>query len=627
MKTKSIFIWQIEEIGAPEQIVVRLVEAGFEAAILHSVNLTDWRTASRVMLARAAQAVGLKVYGSSGVYGYDPAQEGRRAAQIVLDYDLDGFIFDAEATFDAQPTPDSNAVHLLMAYKGMTAKPCAWCWWPFYKSPSTGAEWHPLKVLKAAMQHADYGMPMAYWWLGDDAASAAAFLDKVWAQWRVATDKPIIPAGRTYTGDSGTAKPEAVLAFESRARALGAAGVTWWSMQHAIKLPGVWEALSAAPGWQTDEEPEEPVTNKYKTYPMGLYTDKPGWPNPAYGFIIGHAGQGWDKPNEVLKGIEEQAAAEGKPFMLLWDFDAGYYTDFPFDDPTRWPSVADDLPLQRLILPMRDRDCKAVIIRFDDYTARNDLAPSWISKAGQVFMGRVGDWLEKNKPGVKLIIATSDEWIKAHGDNPKSHSMYNWAYEYPSMLIRDAARPLDESYPQDGDKPGPYIGVRLTWEFWLYFDGSLTDLVLYNGALGTLEKFLGLDVPEPPVDVTPPTAPGSLAAVVNEDHSVTLTWTPAQDNVGVVEYILIRGGQQIGVTSGIVTTYTDTPLVGEHSYQVRARDAGGNLSPLSEAVRVTITAESPGSPDLEEVNSKLDAILALLQALFDWLKGIFKGPA
>ena len=252
-REKSIFVWNDQVIGSAEKITQQLVNAGFEAAYLHFQNLSGWRSASRIALARALQEAGILVYGAAAVYGKDPKGEGRQAALIVEEFDLDGFVFDAESGWDAQATPDSNAVHMLSEYKSITAKPSAWCWWPFYKSPSSGGGWHPVKVLQAAMQYADVGMPMAYWWTGDSAAQAVDFLEKVWKQWREVTDKPIVPAGRAYTGDNGTARPEAVLAYEAKARALGAVGITWWSMEHAVKLPEVWDALSQTPGFTDDE--------------------------------------------------------------------------------------------------------------------------------------------------------------------------------------------------------------------------------------------------------------------------------------------------------------------------------------------------------------------------------------
>jgi len=627
---KSIFIWNDYDIGTPAVIVAKLLEAGFEGAILHSVYLSTWATSTRVELARQLRAAGMRVYGSSGVYGATPSTEGERAGQLVNTYNLDGWVFDAEKTWDEQPTPDSNAVHLLTTYKATTGKPCAWCWWPFYKSHNTGAEWHPVKVLKTAMQYADYGMPMAYWWLGDDAASATAFLDKVWSQWRAITDKPIIPAGRAYTGDNGTARPEAVTAYEARARSLGAAGITWWSMEHALKLPDAWAALSATPKWLTIEEPEEPpvADNPYKSFAMGQYVSHENQlTNPAMKFVIADAGNYITGPNPRLAPIEAKAAEMGAHYFILWDLDITWYEDgqyTPTPNMTEyWPKPESDIPLIQFKDAIKNRSPKLVFVRIMDIAMSNGKPhdPDYLNSAVREFCNRASDWLWKTKKTMLVVQSSYDAYIQ-----PYAPHIYDWC-GYWDICIEQAtkkASDLDESYPKAEDKPRYHIGEyepgKSRWRFWFYFDGASTDLYLFNGPPAALAAFLGEEAPDP-IDATPPAKPTGLAAVVNEDRSVTLSWQATQDDVGVAEHLIIRDGYQIGVSAGIVYAYTDTPPVGEHSYQVRARDAGGNLSPLSDPVTVSIPADNPETPvDLSRVMAALTlmgADLAYIKAAVD----------
>lgn len=250
---KAIFIWQDHAIlgGDAQKIVAKLVEARFEAVYLHSVYLSTWTAPSRVRLAQACQAAGIKVYGSAAVYGAVPALEGEQAASLVNTYSLEGFVFDAESQFDAKTNAPDNARLLLLTYANRTRKPAAWCWWAFYEQPNPkpGKQpiiYHPKAVLAEAMKLAAVGMPMAYW-EGETPSHAVAYLEASWKQWRAVTGKPIVVAGRAYAGDAGRALPGAILAYEQRARSLGAAAVTWWSMQHALELPGVWDALGSLP--------------------------------------------------------------------------------------------------------------------------------------------------------------------------------------------------------------------------------------------------------------------------------------------------------------------------------------------------------------------------------------------
>ncbi len=272
---KSIFIWQISAIlgGDVERIASELKRAGFQSAILHAENLFIWRTGNRPALVKALKAVGIVVVGCAAVYGADPVSEGRQAAALCKEFGLVAFIFDAESTFDASANSDTGAVKLIKAFR--TDAPgvlVGWCWWPLYESGDGFVTYHPKKVLWAAMAEgygdADFGMPMAYWSWGDSAQSAIAYLKESWRQWRLITNKPLIPAGRAYIGDGGKALPEAIAAFGDVARLLGAEGVCWWSMQHAldsVHLPGVWEALAALPSFGDVIEPEP------KPEPTGLF--------------------------------------------------------------------------------------------------------------------------------------------------------------------------------------------------------------------------------------------------------------------------------------------------------------------------------------------------------------------
>lgn len=247
---KIIYIWDIDSIcnGDVNAITAMLKLTGFEGAILHNARLDTWRTTKRTALIKALREAGIEPIGGAAVYGSDPVKEGQQAAEICDWYDLATFVFDAESKFDAQPKADTNAVKLLHAFRVKVPNvKSAWCWWARWKSPLTSIQWHPKKVLWAAMAKnygdADYGLPMAYWG-GNSAKNATLLLDQTFKQWRELTDKPIIPIGRAYSGDGGTAIPEAVTAFDAHARALGAAGVAWWSMQHAIPIPGIWDALA-----------------------------------------------------------------------------------------------------------------------------------------------------------------------------------------------------------------------------------------------------------------------------------------------------------------------------------------------------------------------------------------------
>jgi chitodextrinase len=102
-------------------------------------------------------------------------------------------------------------------------------------------------------------------------------------------------------------------------------------------------------------------------------------------------------------------------------------------------------------------------------------------------------------------------------------------------------------------------------------------------------------------DRTPPSTPGTLSAAGVTSSSVNLSWGASSDNIGVSGYDVLRatgtsGGtfSQVGTASG--TSFSSTGLSPNttYRYQVRARDAAGNTSPVSNTVTVTTTSGGNG---------------------------------
>ena len=96
-------------------------------------------------------------------------------------------------------------------------------------------------------------------------------------------------------------------------------------------------------------------------------------------------------------------------------------------------------------------------------------------------------------------------------------------------------------------------------------------------------------------DTEAPTAPSGLTATSVTATQVDLTWNPSTDNVSVTGYDILRDGTQISTVGSATTTYQDSTVNAATAYQyaVHARDAAGNLSPLSNLLNVTTPAPSP----------------------------------
>ncbi len=94
-------------------------------------------------------------------------------------------------------------------------------------------------------------------------------------------------------------------------------------------------------------------------------------------------------------------------------------------------------------------------------------------------------------------------------------------------------------------------------------------------------------------DTTPPTTPANLAGVSGNPTQTSLTWNPSTDNIGVAGYHLFRDGVEVAATAQ--TFYQDLGLTGStvYTYELKAFDLAGNLSPATVQVQVTTKDVTP----------------------------------
>lgn len=81
----------------------------------------------------------------------------------------------------------------------------------------------------------------------------------------------------------------------------------------------------------------------------------------------------------------------------------------------------------------------------------------------------------------------------------------------------------------------------------------------------------------PVIDTTAPSEVTGLVATVAKNRTVTLSWGPASDGVGVTGYVVSRAG--VADRTVTKTSFSERLSSGAYSYTVRARDAAGNTSP------------------------------------------------
>jgi fibronectin type 3 domain-containing protein len=102
-----------------------------------------------------------------------------------------------------------------------------------------------------------------------------------------------------------------------------------------------------------------------------------------------------------------------------------------------------------------------------------------------------------------------------------------------------------------------------------------------------------------------PTAPSALTATAVSTSEIDLTWAASTSTVGLANYLVERCAGKIcetaftQIASPVTTSYNDTglPPSTRYSYQVRAIDTAGNLSPYSAvAGAITLDPQPPSAP-------------------------------
>jgi len=116
-------------------------------------------------------------------------------------------------------------------------------------------------------------------------------------------------------------------------------------------------------------------------------------------------------------------------------------------------------------------------------------------------------------------------------------------------------------------------------------------------------QFFGLDGsgPGPGPDTQAPSVPANLTSPAMTANSISLAWNASTDNVGVTGYQVLRAPGTTGGTFAQIATassnaFVDSSLAASTTfrYQVRARDAAGNVSAVSNTA--TATTQAGGTP-------------------------------
>ncbi len=110
----------------------------------------------------------------------------------------------------------------------------------------------------------------------------------------------------------------------------------------------------------------------------------------------------------------------------------------------------------------------------------------------------------------------------------------------------------------------------------IFFDVSNVNFTITAGSTST--------------DTTAPTAPTSLVASGTTATTTNLSWTASTDAVGVTGYDIYSGSTLLGTVTNTSSSITGLTASTSYAFSVKAKDAAGNISAVSNTANVTTLA-------------------------------------
>ncbi len=258
LQGKGWYIWLVNKCdeGDAEVIAQKAQQAGLTHVLIkiahgpspYRYNIIT--TGDRVQpLVRALRGIaGFQVWGWQYIFGEEPEEEARIAVDLVQQYQLDGFVINAETEFkreDIKPNAPRycNALRQNLQDAGLQDLPIALS---SYRYPITHNDfaWGPFLEVCNIM------MPQVYW-VTKGIPDSPGNLQSCLRQYeQLGWTGTIIPTGAAYDEWQGSGEnkwlwstgAEEIREFLPAVKDAGLQGVNFWSWQHAG--PDRWEAVA-----------------------------------------------------------------------------------------------------------------------------------------------------------------------------------------------------------------------------------------------------------------------------------------------------------------------------------------------------------------------------------------------
>jgi hypothetical protein len=140
----------------------------------------------------------------------------------------------------------------------------------------------------------------------------------------------------------------------------------------------------------------------------------------------------------------------------------------------------------------------------------------------------------------------------------------------------------------------------------LYQDVGLNTSTTYNYQVQAFDLAGNTSIATPVVSVStmytiPPTAPGNVVATAYATQGINLSWSAAQDPMGISSYLIFRGTSpsslvQVATVHGTTLTYKDYTLTASTTYYYGIEATQGSYTSAMSAIVAATTLPKPNAP-------------------------------
>jgi hypothetical protein len=242
---KGFWIWKIRDCegGDPQAIAKAAKSSGYTHVMIkiadgaYAYNIDPQTKFDRVPdVVSALRQQGLAVWGWQYTYGAGPNSEANIAIQRIRQFDLDGFVIDAEQEYKESGKAAAAKTYASKIRSAFPNLPLALS---SYRFPS----YHPQFPWKAFLEYVDINMPQVYW---EKAHNPDAQMQRVMREFKALTPyRPVFPTGPGYKVGGWAPTLEDTVEFLDVAKKYGCAGANFFSWDECrAYLPKIWDTIA-----------------------------------------------------------------------------------------------------------------------------------------------------------------------------------------------------------------------------------------------------------------------------------------------------------------------------------------------------------------------------------------------